>query len=121
MDNLSVHTLMPWGIDWRPKQTTGHSSTMKPIYQTHIVPSYSRHAEVRMQQRCIPPAAVELLLDYAEPTPVGDGVLSYRFTKASWTDALTALGSAAPAFLKFRYAYVVESSDGLVITAAWLQ
>jgi hypothetical protein len=95
-------------------------SKMKPTYETHFTTHYSRHAAVRMQQRSIPDAAVELLLDFALPTPVGGGSLSYRFTADTWADAQTALGSRAPAFVKYRNAYVIESADGVVITAAWL-
>lgn len=93
---------------------------MKPTYQALASAQYSQHAGRRMQQRCIPAAAVELLLDYALPTPVGGGAVSYRFTKETWAEAQAALGAAAPAFAKFRNAYVIESADGVVITTAWL-
>jgi hypothetical protein len=94
---------------------------MKPSFQTRVTPSYSRHAEIRMQQRSISGEAVELLLDSSEPIPVGAGALSYRFTKETWADAQTELGSKAAAFFRYRSAYVVESADGVIITAAWLQ
>ena len=73
-----------------------------------------------MQQRSIPEAVVELLLDYAHPTPVGSGAQSYRFSRDTWGDAISALGARASAFAKYRDAYVIESGNGLVITAAWL-
>ncbi len=80
----------------------------------------TRHASIRMQQRCIPLTVVELLLDYAEPTAVGGGALSYRFTRKTWDEAMAALGPTATRFAKFRNAYVIEASDGAVITAARL-
>lgn len=92
---------------------------MKPTYQAAAFARYSHHADMRMQQRCIPADAVELLLDYAEPRLAGGGARSYRFTRTSWAEARAALGAVAPAFAKFRNAYVVESSDGVIITAAW--
>lgn len=93
---------------------------MKPTYHAAIAARYTRHAALRMQQRSIPAAAVDLLLDYAEPAQAGDGALSYRFTRRTWAGARTALGPTARAFEKFRNAYVIESGDGTIITAAWL-
>lgn len=80
----------------------------------------SRHAEVRMQQRSITPEAIDLLLDYAVASPVGGGAVSYRFTKATWDIAMSALGDEAPAYRRFRNAYVIEGRDGVIITTAWL-
>ena len=82
--------------------------------------AFSRHAIVRMQQRSIPTAAVDLLLDFAQATPVGGGAISYRFTQDSWDIAMSVLGDAAPAFRRYRNAYVIEGRDGVVVTAAWL-
>jgi hypothetical protein len=91
-------------------------------HQTISIPrtSLSHHAVLRMQQRSIPAAAVDLLLDYAQPTPVGGGATSYRFTQKSWDLAMSVLGDAAPAFRRYRNAYVIEGRDGVVVTAAWL-
>ncbi|VWX57297.1 hypothetical protein [Sphingorhabdus sp. 109] len=80
----------------------------------------SRHAKAQMQRRCIPEAAVELLLDFATATPSGGGTLRYRFDKRSWAVAEEFLGAQARAFEKFRNAYVIEASNGTVVTAAWL-
>lgn len=73
-----------------------------------------------MQQRSIPADAVDLLLDFGTPTPVGDGATSYRFTATSWDAAASALGEAARAFHRYRNAYVIEGRNGVVVTAAWL-
>lgn len=83
-------------------------------------PPLSRHARVQMQRRSIPEAAVELLLDFADCTPSWDGTRRYRFTKRSWAAAAAFLGPDVRLFEKFRNAYVVEASDGTIITAAWL-
>ena len=103
-----------------PQTKPRKPATMKPTYQSLNSTRYTHHANARMQQRSIPEAVVELLLDYAHPTPVGGDAQSYRFTRATWCDAVSALGAKASAFAKYRNAYVVESGDGLVITAAWL-
>jgi hypothetical protein len=73
-----------------------------------------------MQQRCISVEAIELLLDFAPSRPCGDGAWSYRFDKHSWTQAAKALGPRAKHFEKYRHAYVIESAEGVVITACWL-
>lgn len=83
-------------------------------------PPLSRHAQVQMQRRSITEAAIELLLDFADCTPSWNGSQRYRFTKRSWAAAAAFLGADAHLFEKFRNAYVVEGSDGTIITAAWL-
>jgi hypothetical protein len=108
--------IMTLGINKR----NGCQPIMKPHYETDLSTRYTHHAVVRMQQRSIPPAVVELLLDFGTATPVGGGACSYRFTKDSWAEAKAALGAAAVAFERYRNAYVVESSDGAVVTVAWL-
>lgn len=80
----------------------------------------SKHAAVRMQQRRIPTIVVDLLLDYGAATQVGGGATSYRFTASTFDEAMSALGGRAADYCKYRNAYVVESRDGVVITAAWL-
>ena len=102
------------------RNTTLKAQIMKLSYQSLNSTRYTYHASARMQKRSIPQAVVELLLDYAHPTPVGGGAQCYRFSRTTWADATSALGAKAPAFVKYRNAYVVESGDGLVITAAWL-
>ena len=94
---------------------------MKLTYHALAETRLTRHAHLRMQQRSIPAAIVDLLLDYGEPMAVGGGATSYRFTRQSWADAVASAGSAAARIAKYRKAYVIESSDGTVITAAWLQ
>ena len=88
---------------------------------TADLPRLSRHASVQMQRRCIPDHAVELILDFATASPAGGGAQRYRFDNRSWATALDYLGPQAPAFEKFRNAYVIEASDGTIVTAAWLQ
>lgn len=82
--------------------------------------NFSSHAKVQMQRRCIPKDAVDLILDYADWTSSGSGTRRYRFTNRSWGQAAAALGSDASKFEKFRNAYVIEGSDGTIVTAAWL-
>lgn len=73
-----------------------------------------------MQRRSIPSAAVELILDFAEWTPAGGGAQRYRFTNKSWACAAAHLGARAKEYEKYRNAYVIEASDGTIVTAAWL-
>ena len=80
----------------------------------------SQHAKTQMQRRAIPQAAVDLLLDFAQSTPSGNKTLRYRFDKRTWAMAMASLGPRALSCEKFRNAYVVEASDGTIITAAWL-
>lgn len=93
---------------------------MKTNYSSKVTSTYSRHAQVRMQQRCIPAEVVELLLDFACPIPVGNGAYSYRFDKRIWAEATATLGPRFGTFSKFRNVYVVEAADGTIITTAWL-
>ncbi len=79
----------------------------------------SRHAAIRMQQRSIPSTVVELLLDFGKATPVRGGATSYRFNAATWDEAMSSIGNPA-SLRRYRNVYVVESRDGVVITAAWL-
>ena len=65
---------------------------------------FTDHARARMQQRGIPAAAVEALLDYGRSVPAGRGCELVFFDKA--------VRKAAP----FPRAYAVVGRDGLVVT-----
>lgn len=84
------------------------------------VTHFSRHAKVQMQRRCIPEAAVDLILDFADWTSAGNGARRYCFSNHTWAQAVASLGSDTQGTEKFRNAYVIEANDGTVITAAWL-
>ncbi len=83
-------------------------------------PRLTGHAQKRMKNRSISYFGIELLLDYGTRRHVGDGCTSYSFDRKSWARAQTRLGYEARYFEKYRNAYVVEGSDGAIITAAWI-
>ena len=77
------------------------------------------HASQRMQQRCIPPAIIDLLLDFGASAPAVGGVDRYTFTKRSWRRAAGYLGSQAKHFERYRDAYLIVSPEGDIVTAAY--
>jgi len=79
----------------------------------------TRHAEKRANQRSIPLAIVDALRDCCDPIPAGGGAESYSFTKRSWRKAQAYWGPQAKYFERYRNVYVIVSSEGNVITAAW--
>lgn len=96
------------------------TAPMHNLYSSPEQAHLSRHAKVQMQRRCIPMAAVDLILGFAPSAPAGNGTQRYRFDKESWATAAEHLGSKSRAFEKFRNAYIIEANDGTVVTAAWL-
>lgn len=89
--------------------------TSLPIETTLL----SRHARVRMAQRALPPAAIDLVLDYGACVRVR-GADSYFFDKAARQRVRRQLGAAvARRAERYMNAYAVVGDDGAVITAAW--
>lgn len=80
----------------------------------------SRHAQQRMQQRSIPQYVVDCLTDLTDPVDAGDGCTLHRFDEDSWAEACRLLGRCAHRLDRYRNAYVVLASNGLVVTAARL-
>lgn len=78
----------------------------------------TRHANHRIQKRCIPPAVVDFALQFGENEPAGAGTERYFFTKKSWRKLQSYLGGGAAAFEGYRNVYVV-ACDGMVITTAY--
>lgn len=87
---------------------------------THAEPGtvLTRHAQVRQQQRAIPQAVVDGLLQFGECRPAGRGADSFYFTKPSWRRFQAYLGSTAAAFERYRDVYVI-AADGVVVTTAY--
>jgi len=65
---------------------------------------FTAHARARMQQRGIPPAAIEALLDDGRSAPAGRGCEVLFFDKAARKGG------------RFRRTYAVLVSDGAVVT-----
>lgn len=82
-------------------------------------PTYSRHAAIRTQQRCIPQFIVDALIDWGDSSHTRSGASSYAFSKRSWRKFAGYMGSEARRFERYRNVYVVVGSDGTVITVCW--
>ena len=65
---------------------------------------FTHHARTRMQQRGIPTAEIEALLDYGRSTPAGRGCEVLFFDRASGQGR------------RFRRTYAVLGRDGAVLT-----
>jgi len=78
----------------------------------------STHAQKRQQQRSIPSAVIDCLLDFGDVRPAGTGAESYYFTKRSWRKVSAYFGPGAKAFETYRNAYAIVSG-GNVVTAAY--
>lgn len=87
----------------------------------HALPTLSRHAAIRTQQRCIPPFMVDSLIAWGEWSHAGSGASKYAFSKRSWRKFAGHLGYEAKRFERYRNVYVVVGTDGTVITVGWRQ
>ena len=77
----------------------------------------TNHARVRMQQRGIPAAALEVLLDFGRVRHVHDrGREIIFFDKAARTRLFQELPTAAKQATRLTRAYAILGSDGDVIT-----
>jgi len=85
----------------------------------HIPTQKSHHAQVRCQQRAIRSDIVELLLDYGSTTPCGYSCERYAFCRKSWSSVRNRLGNNLARLERFRHAYLVVASDGVIVTAGW--
>lgn len=78
----------------------------------------TRHASCRAQQRSIPEAVIELLLDFGEATYAGFGADRYTFSKRNWRAVAAHLGLKAKHYERYRSAYIVIAAN-CVITVGW--
>ena len=80
------------------------------------------HARVRMQQRGIPNAAVEVLLDYGTEAYDHRGCRIVRFDKRSRKRAARELGERSfRAVERYLDTYAVVASDDAVVTVGYRQ
>lgn len=78
------------------------------------------HARVRMQQRGIPTAAVEVLLDYGREAHDHHGCRIVRFDKRSRKRAARELGERSfRAVERYLDTYAVVGPDDAVVTVAY--
>ena len=79
-------------------------------------PPLTTHARVRMQQRGISPAVLDVLLEYGREAHDHRGCRIVRFDKRSRRRAARALGELFPRFERFLGAYAVIGPDDAVVT-----
>jgi hypothetical protein len=77
---------------------------------------FTEHARTRMQQRGIPAAAVDLLIDYGKSAPAGEGCELVFFDKAARARLARDNPSAAREAERLCRTYAVVGSDGAVVT-----
>ena len=84
--------------------------------------SYSTHASIRAQQRCIPPIVLEWLTEYGDETHDGHGAIKIYFSHKSIRAMERKLGRRfVRENKKYLKAYRVDSlKDGRTITCGWL-
>lgn len=85
-----------------------------------LQPPMTRHARRRAQQRCIPSAVRDALIDFGERRRAGCGAESVFFTKRSWKKLETYMGAdIAKAFHKYRHCYLIATDEGMIVTEAY--
>ena len=77
---------------------------------------FTEHARTRMQQRGIPPAAVDLLIHYGKSTPAGDGCELVFFDKAARARLFRDNPEAAKEAERLCRTYAVLGRNGVVVT-----
>lgn len=78
----------------------------------------TRHAQVRQQQRGVPPMVVDLLLGFGATRYAGNGVTTHYFDKASRRKIKTYAGRLASLLEEYLDYYAIVSQDGALITVA---
>jgi hypothetical protein len=77
------------------------------------------HARVRMQQRGIPPAALDVLLDWGREAHDHRGCRIVRFDKRTRRRAARVLGDTYRRVERWLDAYAVVGPDDAVVTVGW--
>jgi hypothetical protein len=92
---------------------------MYPVSHQLSPPPMTNHARIRAQQRAIPTAVRDALIDFGERRPDGKGAESVYFTKKSWKRLEAYMGSEIiKAFQRYRNCYLIQANDGYVVTEA---
>lgn len=76
----------------------------------------TRHAQVRSQQRGIPPIVIDLILQFGSQESAGDGASKLFFDKAARRRLQSYAGTLAPMLDEHLDAYAVVSQDNQIIT-----
>nr|AFN66373.1 hypothetical protein pM02_c6_26 [uncultured bacterium] len=80
----------------------------------------TQHANVRSQQRAIPPILIDLLLKFGSSEPAGNGAEKLFFDKAARRQLKAYAGPLAGLLSEHLNVYVVVGQDDQVITIAHL-
>ncbi len=76
------------------------------------------HANIRQQQRSIPPMIIDLLRDYGACESAGDGTTKYYFNKQSKRELKTYAGQLSGLLGEHLNCYLIVCPKGNVITVA---
>lgn len=76
----------------------------------------TQHAQVRTQQRGIPPLMMDLLEQFGAQEKAGDGAVKLFFDKAARRQLKAYSGPLARSLEEYLDVYVVVSSDDTVVT-----
>ncbi len=79
----------------------------------------TRHAQVRLQQRCIPPMVLDLLLQFGASESAGNGASMMFFDKPARRRVHSYAGALAPLLDAHLDSYAVVTQDNTVITAGY--
>ena len=81
--------------------------------------TYTKHFQQRSQQRCINGHVIDALLRYGEPNTCRRGIEGLIFTKKALSEIRNEAGPAVFKMCeKVRNAYIIVSSEGVLITVA---
>ncbi len=83
----------------------------------------TKHAEVRIQQRCIPELALELLIQYGEVERQNGGTKMIYFKAKSFEKARKHLEKMLKDMDKLRNAYLIKAKqkeEDIIITSGYL-
>lgn len=78
----------------------------------------TKHADLRRQQRAIPPLLLDILLQFGTNKPSGDGTTKVFFDKTARRRVNTYAGPLAGMLQEHLDLYAVVSSDNKVVTVA---
>ncbi len=92
---------------------------MHSEHHKHVPLSLTIHAQRRMQQRSIPQAVIDALLDFGERRPAGGGAESIYFTKRTWQHFATYVGRVIKGYERYRNCYLIRGENGSIITSAF--
>ncbi len=76
----------------------------------------TKHAQIRSQQRGIPPVMVDLLLQFGATESAGDGANKMFFDKSARRKVESYFGPLAPLINKHLDMYAVVGADDQIIT-----